>query len=377
MQDAERAPVRVLQILTCDTLGGTELMTAALVERVEPRRIDVDVVTLDRPGPIADRLRTGGIAVESLGQRGLLFAFAGLARRLRREPYDIVNAYGIKSSFVARVLVRAFCPSSKFICGVRGLNIAEGESLTSWKSRMALLLESMSSRLVDVYDSNSTGALRLLEARGIDSRKFACIPNGVEVPPADLLTRSEGPPETAELICVARLVPRKRHVDIVHAIAQLRDQGLEFRSVFVGDGPSRDELQHLVIQLGVDDRVTFAGAQEPQQVTRLLQGASLFCLCSTSEGMPGSVMEAMAVGLPVVGSSVNGIEDLVVGGQTGLLVAPCQPTLLAAAIGRLLRDPDTRLAMGQAGRARIADRFTLDSMVLAKEALFESVAKGA
>src|SRR4051794_9240878 len=99
------APPRVLQILTHDGVGGTEHMLALLLERIDRDALAMELVTLDRPGPIAARAATAGVRVRCLGGRGSLIALARLARLLARERFDIVNAYGIKASLVARVAV--------------------------------------------------------------------------------------------------------------------------------------------------------------------------------------------------------------------------------------------------------------------------------
>src|SRR5919108_3218988 len=130
-------PVRVLQVLTCDGLGGTEHMVASLVERIDRRQVVPTVVTLDRPGPVAHRLAEQDIAVRSLGG-GLPRAFARLAGILRREPFEVVNAYGFKAPFVIRFLVRALARRSVFVSGVRGLHMSELERLNGPKARLGL-----------------------------------------------------------------------------------------------------------------------------------------------------------------------------------------------------------------------------------------------
>src|SRR5215217_5226220 len=218
-------PVRVLQVLTCDALGGTEHMVATVVEGLNRRRVVPTVVTLDRPGPIAHRLAERGIPVRSLGAYGLAAAFTRLAGILRRESFDVVNAYGFKSTFVTRFLVRAVARRSLFVSGVRGLHVSELERLDGLKARLVLSLERRTSRLVDVYDSNSLGAVELLADRGVDRRRLRFIPNGLDVqrwrPDSD---RRRG--STPLVLCVARFVPRKHHQDLLRAVAMRRDRGV-------------------------------------------------------------------------------------------------------------------------------------------------------
>ena len=368
-------PVRVLQVLTCDGLGGTEHMVASLVERIDRRQVVPTVVTLDRPGPVAHRLAEQGVAVRSLGGGGLPRAFARLAGILRREPFEVVNAYGFKAPFVIRFLVRALARRSVFVSGVRGLHMSELERLNGPKARLVLRLERLTSGLVDVYDANSKGAVELLAKTGIDRRRLRYIPNGVDVDrwrPDSAARRNSTP----VVLCVARFVPRKRHQDLLGAVAILRDRDVRLQVRLIGDGPTLPRMRRLVTELGLDEFVCFTGACDPDQVRDAMLRADVFCLTSRWEGMAGSVMEAMACGLPVVGTQVNGIAELVEHGHTGYLVPPERPDLLAAALQRLIMDPGEAATLGAAGRNRICEEFSIDRMVAAKEELYVGLVAG-
>lgn len=367
-------PVRVLQVLTCDNFGGTELMVATLVERLDRSLVRPSVVTLERPGPIAERLGKSGVHVRSLGGSGLAIAFARLARILSRERFHVVNAYGFKSTAVTRVLVRALSPGSKFVNGVRGLHVAALEDIGGRKSRALLTFERGGSRLVDAYDVNSSGAVELLAGAGIDHSRLHYIANGIDVEdwPVALQDSGAGGPI---VVCVARFDPLKRHTDLIQAASHLASAGIDFRLSLVGGGPTLAESRELAARLGLDEpRVTFHGPTSPPQVRALMAESHLFCLPSLWEGMPGGIMEAMASGLPVVGTRVNGIADLVEHDRTGLLVPPRRPDRLAGALASLLQDPQRMVQFGAAGRERIGDHFGVDRMVNAKQRLFCSLA---
>jgi glycosyltransferase involved in cell wall biosynthesis len=368
-------PVRVLQVLTCDSLGGTEHMVATLVERLDRGQVVPTVVTLDGPGPVARRLAEHGIPVRSLGADSLLRAFVRLAAILRRERYDVVNAYGFKSPFITRFLVRGLSPRSVFVSGVRGLHVSELERLDSLKSRFVLSLERLTSRLVDVYDANSLGAVELLADTGVDRRRLRFIPNGLDVewwtPDSGGRRRS-----TPVILCVARFVPRKHHQDLLRAVAILRDRGVRVQLELIGDGPTLPDMRRLANELGVEELVRFVGARDPKQVRDAMRRADLFSLASLWEGMAGSVMEAMACGLPVVATDVNGIAELVDGGRTGYLVPPERPDVIAAALERLVTDPGEAARLGAAGRERICTEFGVENMVAAKQDLYVGLAAG-
>lgn len=371
-------PVRVLQVLTCDGLGGTEMMVATLVERLDRSVVEPAVVTLEPPGPIAERLGSSACTVRSLGGSGLGMAFLRLARILRRERFEVVNAYGFKSTAIVRCLVRALSPGTQFVSGVRGLHVAELEEIDGAKSRLLLLLERLSSGLVDAYDANSLGAIELLARQGIDRTRLHYIPNGIDVRRWPAASANGATNQTPTIVCVARFVPRKRHIDLIEAAAHLVRVGVSFRLIMVGTGPMLDRSREQCCRLGLGEpMVRFAGLATPEEVSGFLARAHVFCLPSLWEGMAGGVMEAMSSGLPVVGTEVNGISDLVRHGYTGLLVPPRRPDRLADALATLLRDRPRMEAMGRAGRARIVEQFEVDRMVRAKQELFTSVAASA
>ena len=368
-------PVKVLQILTCDDVGGTENMVATLLERINRRRVWAAAVTLDAPGPVWERLGRAGIPVRSLGEGGLARAFVRLAEILRRERFDVVNAYGFKATIVTRLLVRVLAPQTAFVSGVRGLHVSELEDISGPRSRAILAVERLASPLVDVYDANSQGAMDLLAHTGIAPERLHCIPNGIDVSFWDGDQSGKSRCLRPDILCVARFVARKRHADLLHAARILVDRGVVFRLVLVGDGPTRPQMELLTEKYGIEAVTDFQGTLDREGVRQAMQNATLFCLASVWEGMAGTVMEAMASGLPVVGTRVNGIAEVVDQGRTGYLVPPRRPDLLADALEQLVDHPERAEAFGQAGREHVAEHFALDRMISAKEDLYVSLAR--
>jgi glycosyltransferase involved in cell wall biosynthesis len=128
--------------------------------------------------------------------------------------------------------------------------------------------------------------------------------------------------------------------------------------------------------LELGDVIEFRGRAEPDEIRKILANGDVFCLPTLWEGTVISVMEAMATGLPVVASDVNGVNEVVDDGVTGILVPPCRDDLLAEALGRLLSQPELRREMGAAGRQRVASTFRLDEIVRSKEDLYTALASG-
>jgi glycosyltransferase involved in cell wall biosynthesis len=156
------------------------------------------------------------------------------------------------------------------------------------------------------------------------------------------------------ILAVGRLSYEKGHADLLQAAEILHSEpGLpEWAMVLVGDGPERNPLQTLARELGVESRIRFAGHHA--DIRAYYQLADVLSLPSHTEGSPNVVLEAMAAGLPVVACSVGGVPEIVIPGQTGLLVPPGDPRAMAASLGQVMRDPLLRKQLAEAARSRSA-----------------------
>jgi len=174
------------------------------------------------------------------------------------------------------------------------------------------------------------------------------------------------------IITVAQLIPRKNHQLLLRAFARLPDDLRQTASLeFVGGGPSRPELERLAGELGISDRVEFAGQPSHEELVRRLQQADLYCLPTLSEGMPVAIIEAMSCGLPVVASRVDGIPESVSEPECGILVPPEDLDALVAALQEALSRSWDREAI----RQRVLSRFTWQLYARNVAALYRSVCR--
>jgi len=211
----------------------------------------------------------------------------------------------------------------------------------------------------------------LLEA-GVPARKIHILPPGVHVP-VSLPGRDEararlGLPLDAFVIgCVARLAPHKGVGDLITAAAHVPDPEGQLRVVVTGDGPERAALERLgVMRLG--DRAVFLG--RVPDIQDVYAAADVFALPSHMEGFGLVYIEAAFHGVPSIGTRVGGVPDVILDGETGLLVPPGDPDALAAAIGRLRDDPPLRCRLGEAARTRAYAEFTEERMAERYAAVF-------
>ncbi len=233
-------------------------------------------------------------------------------------------------------------------------------------------------RLADRVITVSEGSRRTFLARGYPGEQFVCIHNGVEPPPARPLGEArrirEGlglRPGAPLLLTVARMTTQKGHDLLLAAAPAILARHPQACFAWVGEGPEQTRLRHRANALGLADNVRFLGRRD--DVPALLGAADLFVLPSQFEGHPIAVLEALAAGLPVVGTRVCGLNEAVASGETGLLVEPGRPADLAAAVLDLLQDSAARLRMGQAGRRLVAERFAAREMARRTSELYEEL----
>src|SRR2546427_6730791 len=211
--------------------------------------------------------------------------------------------------------------------------------------------------VVTVSEAN---ARYIVKTFGVPTAQIHVIPCGVN---AERFSPHGERLEPPHVVCVARSRPVKNLGLLLEGCAALQSRGVGFRCTGLGDGSCRDELEAMRARLGLARVVEFAGAAEQAEVLAWWQRATIAALTSTSEGMPVSLMEAAACGVPAVAPAVGGIPELVDDGVTGLLVPVGDTQALAAALEQLLRNPELAARMGMAARRRVEGRFSLMGQV--------------
>jgi len=299
-----------------------------------------------------------------------------LERIFRAESPDIVHTYLPAANVLGPIAARW--------AGVPGVIVSK-RSLANYKMGHPFLgmLESFGNRLSDVVMVNSDAVRRDVERTERHWKgKFRRIYNGVgpveawEREQVESLRSREGLSSRSLLaVCVSNFFEYKGHEDLVKAAAQVAGDLPDLTYVLIGrDAGSLDATRALAKGLGILERFRFPGKRS--DIQDFLRAADLFIHPSHQEGFSNAILEAMAAGLPVVACDVGGNPEVVVDGETGRLVPPRCPVRLAEAMSELLRDEGKRRAMGEAGRRRAEERFSLGRMVAEIEAMYESLAPG-
>jgi glycosyltransferase involved in cell wall biosynthesis len=213
-----------------------------------------------------------------------------------------------------------------------------------------------------VVTVSQANAAYLREAFQIPESKIRVCSCGVDTArfcPAEVQTNGSLP----VILCVARLVAVKNLQLLMEACSRLQNREVKFRCVLVGDGPCRAELEGLRRDLGLEEILEMPGAAEHEQVRALWQQATVGVLSSRSEGMPVSLMEAAACGVPVVATAVGGVPELIRDGVTGVLVPPDDPEAMSLALEKVIKNSGFRKELATSARERARNEFSLERQV--------------
>lgn len=269
---------------------------------------------------------------------------AAFVAALRADPPDLVHAhFATEPARVGQLVALAIDRPFSFT--------AHGYDL--YRKPPADLADRVR-RAQAVVTVSEANAAHLAATCGVAASGLRVLPCGVDL---DWFRPSPATVEPATVVAVARLRPVKNLPALLDATAQLTRRGRALRVVVVGDGPDRAALERQRADLALDDVVTFAGAGEQALVRSWWQRATVAVLTSHSEGMPVSLMEAAACGVPAVAPAVGGIPELIADGVTGCVTPVGDTAAIAEALDRLLGDAALRARMSVAARARAEARF--------------------
>ena len=373
----------MLHLLDCLNPGGTESQMVTQLRAVDRRRWRPLVGSFHEGGSLAAEVMALDVPVHAFPLRGGLarpntaLQIARIARLCRRERVGIVHAHDFYANLVGLAAAR--------LAGAR--LVASRRDLAHWLSPVQRRALALCCRAADAIAVNAR-SVALHDRHGLDGRplpadRITLVPNGIDLARFDEeAARLPDPPvpvlddpalRTRTLVVVSNMnLPDKGHADLLDACALLAAEGLFVELLLVGDGAERPALAARAERLGISARTHFLGRR--RDVPRLLSRVALAVLPSWAEGVPNAVMEAMAAARAVVATRVGGCPELIEDGVSGLLVPPRDPPALAAALGRLLRDPHMAADVGRAARRTIAERFSSGATAAAWDALYRRLA---
>jgi glycosyltransferase involved in cell wall biosynthesis len=314
--------------------------------------------------PFVSTARAGNVPVQVLPDRfpGDLRTILSIARLSRSPDTSILQTHGYKANVLARVVAPfARCP---------WIAVLHGETWESAKVRAYFALERLAVRAADRVLVVSESMARSLVARGLQAGKVrvvhnACLIEGVSSDEAHVT------PKEPIIGVVGRLSPEKG-VEVALRVFELVRRRVPSAQLYVvGEGPERVALEEDARRLGLGDSVVWLGYQE--DLKRLYSRMSVFLLPSRSEGLPNVVLEAMALGLPVVATAVGGVPEVVTDGRSGFLTSSEDVEGLARRVADLLEDEPLRQRLAQDALHDVRSRFSLGARLSALEQIYREV----
>jgi sugar transferase (PEP-CTERM/EpsH1 system associated) len=364
--DDPSVPLVVHLIYRLD-FGGLENMLVQRLNRMPAGAYRHAVVALTDITDFANKIKQPG------SSPGTHVALWKLLRQLKPA---VLHTYNLSAIEYAPAALLAGVPVR--INGAHGREVSDPDGLNPRHNMLRRLmlpfydccygnsadLVAWNRKIIGVPDHKS----RLL-GNGIDTDKFQ--PGSRDA----LLQASGFQADSIVFGTVGRVQSVKDHASLVDALLLLRqtlpEQASRLRLVVIGDGPQLVALRDKVGANGLQDSVWLPGARN--DVAALLGGFDVFAMSSLAEGTPGSALEAMACGLPVVGTRVGGLPEVIEEGVTGQLVPPANPAAMAAALAAYISNPSLARAHGAAGRQRVLRLYNMTAMVAAYQALYDNL----
>lgn len=361
-----RGHTRVLHFTNTSVRAGVEEHILTLLRGLDRRHFRLLLACMPE---VAEKLRPdlpADVEVVEIRLDGLR-DWAGawqLRRLLRKRRPDVLHSHLFQASRCASPI--------GLLCRIP-LIVETPHVREQWRKgwlKGSFVIDRVVGRCVDYFIAVSEAQRRyLVEEKGLPKEKVIVILNGADLGRFDPGRRApnglraslgvaEGDPV---IVVIARLDPQKGHHVLLDALSQVRKEFPRLRVFCVGDGTLREQLRQRARDLALENSVRFVGYQaNPADWLAL---ADFTVLPSHFEGLPIAAIESLAMQKPMVATAVDGTAEVVLDGKTGLTVPPGQPTRLAEAIRRLLREPDLRQRLGQAGREWVRQHFSQEEQV--------------
>ena len=363
--------IKLLHFIQGLEIGGLEIMVVSLLERIDRSQYRPSICCYDSLGSLSQGLSEKGIGVHLLKRRpgiDYLYPFK-LARYLRKSKIDILHLHNPTALFYGTLAGK--------IAGIPCIIYTEhGRDFSS--SSKVKIANRILCRMVDkIVVVAECGKRYLVEHEGVNEKKIIKIYNGIDSKKfgtrqeVTLIRRELGITDDQSLIgIVARLDPIKNHTCLIRAMKIIATRLPEAVLLIIGDGALRSELESLTAKLQLQNHIKFLGARN--NIAELLSVMDVFVLSSLSEGLSLTLIEACAAARPIVATDVGGNAEIVEHESNGLLVPSDQPEVMAKAILEILNDKGKSKLMGEMGKKKFEEEFTLDVMVKKYKDLYES-----
>ncbi len=347
-------------------VGGAEIAVKEIADRLGGS-FDFDLVTLRFNKKQALKEKLGNINVFRVGGGKLFFPFKSvfLARKLNKEnPYKIIWSIMAAYAGFGALFFKILNPKVNFL-----LTLQEGDSEKHILKRVGILyplwkqifkkadyIQVISNYLADFARRYGAKCPVEVVPNGVDLKKF-------QIPDSKLQISSKPQVPSSKIIITTSRLVYKNGVDIlIRAVAKLQATSYKLQVFIVGDGPDRLKLEQLIKDLNVADHISLVGHVSPEEIPSYLYKADLFVRASRSEGLGNSFLEAMAAGLPVIGTNIGGIADFLKDKETGFIVKPDDAEGLAKTIEMVLNNAEQSKNIAENGRRLVFEKYSWDTI---------------
>ena len=371
----------ILFVVSGPTLGGAERQLCYFLKHYDRAVLRCSVLTvLSSTSPrcigktdFRQGLQEANIPVHSLNLSRFptCGGLASLTQKIRQISPDIIQSYGLAVDLAVRHLPLGAV-----------FKISSMRGTEDHRSSAAFLIDGLTGRIqLSGYISNSHAGKQTLIKRGWVSAKQICvIPNGIDPSPFVTAAQSDTRSRTRQslniqentsvICCIANIYPQKGYTHLLRAVRSLTDS-LPIEVLLIGEDRTNGQLQTLIRQLSLRDVMKPLGTRH--DIPELLAASDIFTLPSLQEGMPNAILEAMSAGLPIIGTAVGDISQMLDNGRCGTVIQKANADQLANAIARYIRDPAYAQQHGKLAQDRVTHCYSLDNMVSAHEQVYTSI----
>jgi len=374
--------MKIIQVAYKSTISGGEKVLFDLATSLKERGHKVSAVCPD-PGQLPDELRKAGIesTIISFHKTYDLRATRQLARLIKREKIEVLHSHSMLTNIISRVAGKLANVPVSVSTEHLTMDLARGGRGKGLRDRLMAkyyrLLDNFTSRYNQQVIAVSHAVRDDLIEQGIPTERITVIQNGINIPDIDPAAgdriREELGIKAGETVvgAVGRLSPQKDYPTLLRAFKEVKKSCPEAVLLIAGDGYLRENLEKLTDDLGIRERVKFLGYRS--DVLEVVSSFDIYALSSLWEGLPLAVLEAMAMGKPVVATSVPGTKEALNEEETGFLVPLKEYQSLSQRLIDLIQNPEKARLMGEAGRRRWNDCFSLTRVIDEHEELYKTL----
>lgn len=366
-------------------VAGAEVFAQNVAEHLIKEGHEVDVITgcwskqLKEYDVVngVDVYRVKMIKIHNLQSLSIILPIAHKTLKLDSEKdYDVIHSHLAFSAAQSGTIVKKF-REKKHLITVQGGDLVDYKEVSAKFGGILKPLISWSLRNADLVHAVSTHTERRAIALG--ARNTIIIPNGVDTEKfksmsQDRLREKYGfSPDERIIISTSRLTPKNGMDYLIKATAKLLKEDFNLHLIIIGEGYQREELRYLIKKLKIEDKVRILGYIPHEEIPEYLNLSDLFVRPSLDEGFGISFIEAMACQIPVIGTDVGGIPDIIENGKNGFMVAPKNVDELSNAIKKVLEDSSLKMRIAEAGYKTVKEKFTWEIVLKKMDELYKNM----